>query len=143
MLKKLIKQQKQLITERENLRRIKLMGEPFECPYCGYPSNLYSIKVQHMKTKKCLNYKKLFFEAEAKKDKPITEYDILYTIDESKRIAIPSRLNKYIKSDAHDDANIDEDDDEEEDKDEAPYKPYTFKFTNAEFNVPERKLQIR
>ena len=58
-------------------RADKLINILYTCPYCSKTTNLLIISCQHMKGKNFLNMKKLFFEAEAQKLEPMTEFYII------------------------------------------------------------------
>ena len=95
MLKKLLKNQKKIASDNEMVRYNTLVSNSILCPYCSSDANLGSIIKQHMRSKKCLEMKRIFFEGQQTKAEPITEFDILNDINLKIQAVLPTRLNKY------------------------------------------------
>ena len=83
MSNKYIKQKKLKAIERTQERAKKLSSIIYTCPYCSKETNLLIFTGQHMKSKKCLMMKKLYFESEALKTEPKTEFYLLNQINEA------------------------------------------------------------
>ncbi len=75
---KLKKQKMALVS----LERNEKLNIPTICPYCSRPSPLLTI-FRHMKSKKCLEMKKLYLESEALKEEPKTEFYIIKQINDA------------------------------------------------------------
>ena len=81
-----LKKQKMALVSFERNEKLNI---PAVCPYCSRPSPLLTI-FRHMKSKKCLDMKKLYLESEALKEEPKTEFYIIKQIND----AIQAQLHR-------------------------------------------------
>ena len=77
---KFILKVKQEKADKMKQRNDKLLPIQAVCPYCSTVTNLFCIVNQHMKTKRCLKFKKLFFEDQGTKETPTSEFKVLSSI---------------------------------------------------------------
>ena len=82
---KFLSKVKQEKADKMKLRNDKLLTIPVTCPYCRSTTNLFCIINQHMKTKRCLKFKKLFYEDQAMQVTPTSEFKVLSSITDTIR----------------------------------------------------------